>query len=635
MVAKLPRLGLQIGVVLLSSLLSGCQNPSNAEEPAQNTSAPVTLRTALAQKLMLDFRYYCSPQQVQHFKGKPYCTRPMTTLPDDIKHLIAETNLGGVIWFSENLVDKAQVVALNHELQLAAASSASGLPLFIATDQEGGRVARLPRNISTPLSGNMAIGATYQAHGTRFAEQAGGILGAELKALGFNLNFAPTLDVNNNPRNPVINVRSFGESPSRVAELGSAMLKGMQQEGIIGTLKHFPGHGDTHVDSHTGLPRVDHNLARVMAQDVAPFSAVMSQQPVSAIMTANIQYPALDDSELINKDGLSMIRPATLSRKILTELLRGELGYSGLVITDALDMAGISDFLSPTRAVIETFKAGADIALMPITIRSHKDLARLHRLLDELERAVANKELNEDEVFASFERIRRVKAAFYLDRDWHLSISDKLKRADIRLRHPSHVAVEQELARAALTLVKGSGHLNPAVRRLHLVMPDAGKCQALQSALLTIRPELNISCSTGYETEFDKASPLIDVTDALLVANITPKQSPVEMGGMEDLVRLSKIKRDKPKQDKLLKQLLQYASEQGKQSLFVSLRAPYEIQDYLAVSSDVIATYAYNSHKVLSGDEWQLTGPSYQALAALLLDKIEAEGNLPVRINGI
>ena len=196
------------------------------------------------------------------------------------------------------------------------------------------------------------------------------ILALELKQLGINSNFAPDVDVNVNPHNPVINVRSFSQSPEVVAELGLAQMRAMQENGILATLKHFPGHGDTEHDSHLSLPIVTHNRAEIESVDLLPFRHIIAQSKPAMVMTAHIQYPNLDNSTLLDKAGQPQIKPATLSRKILTEILRKELNYQGLIVSDAMNMAGISQFFDQFEAVVASFAAGNDIVVMPMPVHS-------------------------------------------------------------------------------------------------------------------------------------------------------------------------------------------------------------------------------------------------------------------------
>lgn len=482
------------------------------------------------------------------------------------------------------------------------------------------------------MAGNMAIGATYEQHGDRFARESGEVLGQELSALGINVNHGPTVDVNVNAKNPVINIRSFGESASLVAELGSAQAKAIQQQGVVATLKHFPGHGDTHVDSHTGLPRVNHSAEEVEFVDLLPFQRAIDDGIAEMIMTAHIQYPQLDNSTFVATDGKTMVKPATMSRVILTDLLRDKMGFDGVVITDALDMAGISDFFTEQQAVIETFKAGADIALMPLKIRSIEDINAIETLLDELEVAVEKGQLDRSEIASSFERVRSLKSKFNLADTFAKPFNSKEALAKRNLATPASKTVEANMSEASLTLLKGNGVLSGDIRSLHLVLPDATKCSALQLALNKLKPTLKVTCSNSFTDKLDTHKKWIDDADAVLIANITPKQSAVEMGGMEDLHKFKQATSSKWAQDKLLEQLLQYAQAKQKQRWFVALRTPYEIARYGELSQHVVATYGYNAHVEQNGDEQIAVGPIYDALASLLSGKISAGGVSPVSI---
>ena len=261
---------------------------------------------------------------------------------------IRQRFVGGVVLFSRNIQSPQQMAKLTNELQRLARGTVRQIPLLIGIDQEGGWVIRLKKG-ATVLPGNMALGATDS---TELAERAGEITAVELSAVGVNLNFAPVMDVNNNPRNPVIGRRSFGGSPGLVSRLGVAYIRGLQHNGVLATAKHFPGHGDTTVDSHFDLPTVSHDLKRIHALELKPFRAAIDAD-VAAIMTAHIIYPALDAD-----------RPATLSPTILTDLLRGELGFDGLLITDDMEMKAIDARYQSGEAAVMAIEAGADIVLV-------------------------------------------------------------------------------------------------------------------------------------------------------------------------------------------------------------------------------------------------------------------------------
>lgn len=255
---------------------------------------------------------------------------------------VREVGLGGVIL---SLGEAEEAAALVRRLQAAAA-----VPLLLAGDFEGGVWFRLRG--ATELGNQMLVGATGSA---ALAEQMGRITGAEAKALGFHLVFAPVLDVNSNPANPIINVRSFGEDPRLVARLGSAFARGVRAAGLLPCGKHFPGHGDVDTDSHLALPTVPGDRARLSAVELLPFR-VVAAEGLEAVMTGHLAVPGLSEDPAL---------PATLSPRILGDLLRGELGFQGLVVTDALDMGGVKNALPPGEVAVRALLAGADVLLMP------------------------------------------------------------------------------------------------------------------------------------------------------------------------------------------------------------------------------------------------------------------------------
>jgi beta-N-acetylhexosaminidase len=268
-----------------------------------------------------------------------------TTAPDTLRARIAASQIGGVMLFRPNIADPGQLAALVGALRGAAPADA---PLLVSIDQEGGAVQRVraPATVWPPM---LAVGT---AGDTARTTAVGRALGEELAALGIGWDFAPVLDVHTNPDNPVIGDRAFGTTPEAVATQALALWRGLRGAGLVGCGKHFPGHGDTRTDSHLELPVVPHDLERLRRVELAPFAAA-ARAGMEAFMTAHVLYPALDPD-----------RPATLSRRIATDLLREELGFRGLLVSDDLGMRAVADRYSIEELAVGAIEAGCDHLLI-------------------------------------------------------------------------------------------------------------------------------------------------------------------------------------------------------------------------------------------------------------------------------
>ena len=294
-----------------------------------------------------------------------------------------ECRPGGVILFSRNLVDPDQVARLTNALQ----EHAPNPPLLIAIDEEGGCVSRLPRGFTTfPAASRVAA-----CHAPDVVYEVAAVTAQELRAVGINMNLAPVLDVNNNPANPIIGDRAYGTRPEPVCTYGMAVVQGLQDNGMIPCGKHFPGHGDTTTDSHHVLPVVEADRARLDAVELEPFRRAISRG-LPAVMTAHVRYPALDAEA-----------PATLSRPILTDLLRNRLGFQGVTLTDDMEMRAILDHQPIGDASVRALQAGADM----VVICHQQD--RQGEAVTAIEHALERGELSWERLTASVARIRALK----------------------------------------------------------------------------------------------------------------------------------------------------------------------------------------------------------------------------------
>ena len=284
----------------------------------------------------------------------------VTELNDKIREDISEHNYGGTVLFAQNYKDAEQTVKLVADIQQTCVDSGT-LPMIVGTDQEGGNVSRV--GFGTSGVGNMALAATGD---TANAKRMAQIYGEELSLLGVNTDFAPDMDINNNPNNPVIGVRSFSDDPEIVSEYGLAYMEGLHQGGIIATLKHFPGHGNTDTDSHTGFPVIQSTYEELKSFELIPFQKAIDAG-ADMVMTAHIQYPQIETGTYTSiTTGEEVYLPATMSHRILTDILRNDMGFEGVIVTDALDMAAITDNFATEDILKLTINAGVDMLMLPI-----------------------------------------------------------------------------------------------------------------------------------------------------------------------------------------------------------------------------------------------------------------------------
>ncbi|HLU23129.1 MAG TPA: beta-N-acetylhexosaminidase [Bacillaceae bacterium] len=313
-----------------------------------------------------------------------------TVLNENTKTLISKYNVGGLIFYGDNLQNPEQSVELLNDVKTT--NLDNRFPLFLGIDQEGGRVTRLPGNI-VEMPTNQQIG---EIGNERFSYDFGELLGQQLNAFGFNMNFAPVLDVNSNPNNPVIGDRSFGNNVDIVSKLGIQTMKGIEAQHVIPVVKHFPGHGDTSVDSHLELPIVDKTREEINELEIIPFQKAINEG-TDVVMVAHILLPKIDPTY-----------PSSMSTPIISGILREELQFNGVVMTDDMTMNAIMDHYGIGEAIVESVKAGSDIVLI-----AH-DFSKVITAIDALVSAVESGEISESRINESVERIIKLKQKYKL-----------------------------------------------------------------------------------------------------------------------------------------------------------------------------------------------------------------------------
>lgn len=535
-----------------------------------NAIRQMTMEEKVGQMLMPDFR---------NWNGKN-----VTEMLPEIDRLVKDYHLGGVILFRENVVTTEQTTRLADAYQ--AASEKYGM--FLTIDQEGGIVTRLQSG--TDMPGNMALGATRSKE---LAYDAGRVIGEELASLGINFNLAPALDVNNNPDNPVIGVRSFGEDPKLVANLGTSYIQGLQDTGTAATAKHFPGHGDTAVDSHLGLPEVPYDKERLMEVELYPFQQAMDHG-IDAILTAHVTFPKIDDTTVISKkDGTEIHLPATLSHKVLTGLMREEMGYDGLIFTDALNMKAIADHFGPVDTVIKAIQAGTDIVLMPVG---------LEPVAEGVYDAVRSGEISEERIEASVRRILTLKLERgILKEENPRPVEEKIANALKVVGSDEHKAVERAAAEQSVTLLKNEEVL-PLVPNAEdrIIVVGNTYIEDLYNAVKEKHANTVLIKASAPLTEEQLAQ--VGEAKAVIAGTVT---STVAQRSVTS------------PQMRLVNQLI---TETETPVIGVGIRNPYDIMAYPDADA-YLAQYSFRT-------------ASFKATASILFGEVAPAGTLPVTIPG-
>ena len=447
------RAKLVIARLLLIGLLFGLAAPGAADDTLliEDKLSEMTLEQKAAQMFMVSF-----------FGAH---------LAETERDFLREVQPGAVVLFERNVESPSQVTALTNAYQQNIIDG-GGLPLLIAVDQEGGRIQRLKSGF-TRFPAPMLWTASQD---DELAYEVGKAMATELGAVGVNMNLAPVADLNTNINSPVIGRRSFGSEPELVAPILAHFIRGLQDNGVVATVKHFPGHGDTAVDSHLELPKVTHARSRLEAVELRPFMAAFNAG-ADAAMVAHIWLTAFDSEPL----------PASLSRRIASGLLRGELGYDGMIMTDALDMDAIDTVYSPGDASIRAILAGNDL----IAIGAHVGASQIESAIDDVADAVRAGWIAESRIDAAVRRILAVKQKYGL-LEWQALDPDTV---DARLNLEAHDELVSRLFERGLTVVDSND-----------MIPLRGKALIVYPA---IRPRIPEECRRpGFDYLGVSASPL-------------------------------------------------------------------------------------------------------------------------------
>ncbi len=547
----------------------------------------------------------------------------LTSLNPELTKLIREHNFSGVTLFAPNIESAEQCAELTDQIQQAALSSECGIPMLICADQEGGSIYRI--ETGTLTCGNMANGA---AGDPALAEENAKILGNEMKSVGINTDLAPVLDVNNNPANPVINVRSFSSDPKIVSEMGASYLKGLQSEGVITTCKHFPGHGDTNTDSHTGLPLINKNYDELKNMELYPYDAAI-KAGTDMIMTAHIQFPKIE-TETYNSfsTGEEINIPATLSKTIITDILRNDLGFDGIVITDSMLMDAIQVNFDRVDAAVLAMNADVDIILEPMAIQNNSDIEKMEKYIDDIVEKVEAGTIPEETVDRSVTRILKMKKERgILD----YTAPDK-EKAIKTIGSAEHRERALQIAEKAVTLIKNDDDILPLELgengKIAYFYPYANVENTMVFTLDRLKKEGIIAegvtsenvCFRGhnaseYEDNIKNSDVVILALEMYSVPNLDP----------EDKTR--------GWQGKFAEEVIELSHKNGKKVIYLSANIPYDIARFPDVDAIVAVYNASGMSEIPVYDHETLGyGVNYPAGLITILGGNSPTGKLPVDV---
>ncbi len=509
-----------------------------------------------------------------------------TTPTCEVIDLIQKHRVGSIILFKRNVRDAQQVYELTQALQHIAHEAGHRYPLFIMIDQENGMVRRFGNSVTT-FPGNMALGATGSE---QMAYDIAEATGRELHALGINMNLAPDVDVNNNAANPVIGVRSFGEDPQLVARLGAAMVRGYSAAGIITTLKHFPGHGDTDVDSHYALPVVPYTMERLEALELLPFRCAI-EAGADSVMLAHMYLPALMQEEMV---------PATVSRSIVTGLLREKLGFTGLIVSDCMEMHALSDIFGTEQGTVRALQAGIDLVLVSHTYE------RQRGSINAIHTAVRDGSLSVQRIGDAAEHVLQLKASM-------LSWNALPRREGLaRIKNETHTRLRDQAYGRSTTLVRDTARLLPL-----RLQPEQ------QLLLLFLHPTtFSGAIDTGFSGDV-----LVDVVqkrhqrvEARTLTATLVQQSYDEIVQAVKQADTILVVTANANQDSYQGEMMRYLLSTGKPVIGIAAYSPYDLLAFPTLGTYLV-TYEY-------------TEPALVAVARVLFGEAQALGRLPVSFQG-
>jgi len=604
---KISILVVLILLILLLQVLAPLFTAQAVTKTKEEILSGMTTKEKIAQMLMPEFRT---------FDGVA-----VTTLNDQLENLLANYGFAGVILFAQNNASTEQTTRLIDSIQKANIKNGYRPGLLVSVDQEGAGVSRLASGTQGP--GNMALGATDDSQN---AYTLGEIIGEELNAIGYNVDFAPVVDVNDNPANPVIGVRSFSDDANIVAEFGNQFMLGLKSQNIITALKHFPGHGNTATDTHSGLSRIEKTYDELKETELVSFKTCI-ENGAEMVMTAHIQYPEIEtDTYTSVKDGTEIELPATLSKKIITDILREDLGFDGVVVTDAMNMKAISDHFDKIDSAELAIRAGVDILLMPVNALNSSGIASIEEYITAVADRVDNDETLMENVNEAVLRILTLKENHgLLDLYDGSDIESKASNADTIVGSKENHDKEWEITRKSITLVKNDEDMLPIQNneKTVVLVPYANEVLSGEYAIQKLKedgiiPE-DMDISTFLIRNVELSVIQDTIKDAKNVILITELYSQAGLAGASYTTADS---------------IIDFVHEQGNKIACISCNLPYDVARIQNADSILLAYSAkgMNASPVFDNGSVSTFGVSIPCGIYTVFDKDARLGKLPVNI---
>lgn len=601
-------------IVSISAAFAQIDPDAADQEKIRQIVSEMTLRQKIAQMVIPAMRTWSEGDNTEN----------ITELNDDLRSLLKEYPFGGIVLFGANIVDAGQTALLVHDMQKTNLEGEAPAMLFIATDQEGGYITRL--KTGTQMPGSMALGATGNPG---LAKISAAVMGKELSMQGVNMDFAPVTDVNNDPSNPVIGIRSFSDDPSAIGSYAISFIEGLHEAGVISSLKHFPGHGDTDVDSHTGLPLINKTFDELMETELVPYTEALPFADM--VMTAHIQFPLIETETYQSLTGEQVYLPATLSKKIITDILRSKLGFNRVVATDALEMDAIKKYFGSLAAAEMAINAGVDLLLVPIDITSVEQIRAAKDYINGIAEMVEAGTIAIDRIDEAVTRILLLKSKYGLLTDEIPDLDDaEIQAIKDAVGSKINHEIEWNIAKQSITLLKNADGLLPlsGEESILFAVSDNSQVKSVTYTVGKLMKEGIVPENFEFQT--------------IVYPDVSAEEISTALGGKDAVIVVTNLYEEKElnpltengENAAIVDSILSTVHKNGAKFVQISAHLPYDAARYPAADA-VLVCYNARGMTVIPDDtdtEISQYGPNIPAAIYTIFGGNDPVGKLPVNV---